>query len=274
MISEESLALKLAKRLSELSSGIETDIGGRSGEEYDFVITDDDMIRILPVSEALDRMEGKYFNRTGKRLQRSNQGPRGLFIFTSGTGGSGLTSVSFTFARHMAGKLNKRVLYVDADSYDPPEYQEPVHNAPGNPRELVYLMKSGLRADLNDFVSKDRYGPDVISLMDPDREVLIGIIEDSGYEYVVVSGRNVQLKGNARIEVVNSMDRRRPQPDREADIRVFNKGTTIPQESESFIEEGSGVRIDMSGFFSLAVGTLFREVMDGYGYGRPEKYHS
>ncbi len=267
-LADPGMAMKLAKRFAELAPGIETDTVNEDGGEYDFVITEDNLEAIFPVSEALNRMEGQYFKRTGKRLQRANKGPKGLFIFTSGTGGSGLTAVSLTFARIMAGKLNGRVLYISGDGYGQTDYLECVKVPERQSMELMYLLRTGADPVVGAYLSKDRYGPLAISLKDPDRETLLGIIEGSGCEYAVISGRKVPIDGNARIEVINAMDRRRPAPDPDADVTVYNRGQTIPRDEDSFTWDGQDVKISMSGDFALQVGKLFREGVDEYGYGR------
>ncbi len=269
-LSNEALGLRLAKRIAELAPGTEAVIGHSEGE-FDLIIEDEDLKEIFPVSEALDRMEGEYFRRTGKRLQRSNKGPRGLFIFTSQTGGSGLTAVSFTFSRILSGKLNAKVIYMDLDSFGPLEYLEQVRGSRGSSAELMYLLKSGAEVRTDEYFAGDRYGPDVITLRDPDRETLLRILDDPRHEYAVISGKHVPLKADAVIEVVNERDRRRPAPYEKADLRVFNRGTGIPDDEASFTENGGQVRIDMSGDFAMALGKLMKEVTDGYGYGRTEK---
>ena len=270
-INEPELAMRLAKRLTELAPGIEVDTGKDGAGDYDFAINDSDQKAIFPVSEALDRMEGEYFRKTGKRLQRSNKGPKGLFIFTSSTGGSGLTSIALTFARHMAGKLNGRVLFVDVGDYGRVDYLEPIRDRDDRSRQLVYLIKAGLNYDVRDYLAKDRYGPEVIAVGDSEASTILTILEGSGCEYAVVAGRKMALNGTAGIEVVNTMDLRKSALDGEADVMVYNNGSTIPHNPESFINDGRTVRIDMSGDFAMAVRRLFKEVMDGYGYGRSQK---
>ena len=270
-LTEEELGLRLAKRFSELSPGIQTEVCSKVKGEYDFVIKDRDLKDIFPVSEALDRMEDEYFKRTGKRLQRSNKGPRGLFLFTSGTGGSGLTAVAFTFARHIAGKLNEKVLFIDTDSWGPLDYLEAGSEGKPSSRELMYKIRTGSETDLSRYISRDRYGPEVITVKDPSKDELLGILEASDCRFGVISGRSIPIKGSARIEVVNEWDKRHPPRDPESDLRISNKGSMVPEDPESFISEGGRVKIDMSGDFALAVRKVFREVIDSYGYGRPEK---
>ncbi len=278
-LSDRQLGSELAMRLSRISDMLSIDME-RKGE-YDYVI-DDRTENILPVSALLDRIIESYTEKTGKSFYGHERGLKKAFLFSSPHGGSGLSSVAFSFARTISGQTGQKTLYADIGPEGRFCAGEYTDHASGNVRELEYMIKhKGLRYPMN-YLSKDHFGPFVICFEKYDEEVISYIAETGGFSRLVVAGAAEGFENfceTVRTEVINVKDVRSAEMVSDAvksDYIVRNRDyinsvagnvISIADDSLSFKYMDGRLRISLSGEFGIGIDKLAKEMTEDDGSG-------
>lgn len=278
-LSDRKFGEDLAFSLSGLSEKLSIDMENKG--EYDYVIDDRTEV-ILPVSALLDRIIGSYTETTGKPFYGPEKGLKKAFLFTSPEGGSGLSSVAFSFARMLSGISGQKILYVDVGQrgrFCAGEYTEP---AQGNIREMEYMIKNnGLRYPMK-YLSRDHFGPFVICMEKYDAGIISSIADAGGFSRLVVAGASGDFgscEEKVRVQVINMKDVRSsgmgPGPE-EFDFIVRNRDyinsvsgneISISDDSLSFKFMNGGLRISLSGEFGIGIEKLVKEITEEDGPG-------
>ena len=276
-LSDRQFGEELAFRLSGLSDKLSIDMEDKG--EYDYVI-DDRTEEILPVSALLDRIIGSYMEMSGKPFYGPEKGMKKAFLFTSPEGGSGLSSVAFSFARTLSGVYGQKILYADIGPegrFLAGEYTEP---AQGNIRELEYLIKNnGLRYPMK-YLSKDHFGPFVICMEKYNAGIIRNIAEAGGFGRLVVAGAAGDFdycEENVHIQVINMKDVRSSGLEsgssdfivrnREYINSVSGNEISIADDSLSFKFMNGIIRISLSGEFGIGIEKLTKEITGDDGSG-------
>ncbi len=278
-LSDRQFGEELAFRLSGMSDKLSIDM--ENNGEYDYVI-DDKTEEILPVSALLDNIIGSYMEKTGKPFYGPEKGLKKAFLFTSPEGGSGLSSVAFSFARTLSGISGQKVLYIDIGPdgrFCAGEFTDP---AQGNVRELKYLIKNkGLRYPMK-YLSRDHFGPFVICMENCDADIIRNIAEAGGFSRLVVAGAAGDFgfcEETVNIHVMNMKDVRSSGIETdlsEYDFIVHNREyinsvsgneISIADDSLSFKYMDSGLRISLSGEFGIGIEKLAKEMTGDDGPG-------
>ena len=278
-LSDRQFGEELAFRLSGMSDKLSIDM--ENNGEYDYVI-DDKTEEILPVSALLDNIIGSYMEKTGKPFYGPEKGLKKAFLFTSPEGGSGLSSVAFSFARTLSGISGQKVLYIDIGPdgrFCAGEFTDP---AQGNVRELKYLIKNkGLRYPMK-YLSRDHFGPFVICMEKYDAGIISSIADAGGFSRLVVAGAFGDFgscEEKVRVQVINMKDVRSsgmgPGPE-EFDFIVRNRDyinsvsgneISISDDRLSFKYMDGGLRISLSGEFGIGIEKLTKEMTGDDGPG-------
>lgn len=265
---------KLAYRLSEISSGLKIDLK-KDEDAYDIEIGDDYDGAILPVSKLYEHILDSYTERTGSLLYRPETELKNVIQFISRQGGSGLSSIAFSFARVICGRTGQRTLYVDTGPKDRFLYGEYTDTAEGSVKELNYLLREKRLGDPRRYLSRDHFGPFVICTEKTDSEMVQRIAEYGGFTQIVISGSEKEdaILGNmTNILVVNKGDVRVAELDAVPDgydyvVRNMDYANnaigniiSIAKDEISFKMIDSVVRISMAGEFGIGVEKLVRMV--------------
>jgi hypothetical protein len=272
---------KLARRLCELSDRlmISLDEGEEDGgNEYDFIIGDEMGKDIFPVSALLNKISAAYSIKEGKPFYGPEKGIRKAFFFTSPYGGSGTSSIAFTFARLLSGKMNEKVLFMDTGR-DGLIYGEFTRKAEGKREELLYRINKGRPVEAGRYLSEDYYGPQCISVnagsfaqtaealsqnMDITSLVAVSEPEDGIFDEVHII-RVVDIK-DARYLLMSDDEDVFTVHNRDYINRVNGRIIYLADDPLSFKTPEGGVRISMDGEFAIGVEKLLREVTGYDGY--------
>ena len=273
-LSDRQFGGKLAMKLSETSDMLDIKTEGSGG--YDFII-DDGTDEILPVSGLVDRILGSYMETTGKPFYGPERGLKKAFLFTSPEGGSGLSSVAFSFARTIAGKTGQKTLYTDigpAGRFTAGEYTE---KATGTVRELEYVIKNiGLIYPMK-YLSRDHFGPFVLCMDKYAPDIIWNVAEAGGFTRIVIAGADGDFgycDDIVRMAVINVKDVRSAGMDhnsggydyvirnREYINTVSDNEISIADDSLSFKFMDGGVRISLSGEFGIGIEKLVKVAED------------
>lgn len=278
-LSDRELGEALAARLSGITDMLSIDM--EKTREYDYVI-DDDTEEILPVTALLDRIIGSYTEMTGKPFYGPERGLKKAFLFSSHEGGSGLSSVAFSFARVISGWSGHKVLYVDIGPegrFLAGEYADP---APGKVRELEYMIKNTRLRYPMKYLSRDHFGPFVICMERYDPDLISEIAESGGFSRLVAAGASYGFENCEeviRVEVINVKDVRSCGTGSgagEYDYLVRNRDyintvsgneVSISEDSLSFKFIDGGLRISLSGDFGIGIDKLAKEITKNDGSG-------
>ena len=278
-LSDRQLGSELAWRLSESSDLLSIDMEGHG--EYDYII-DDNTRDILPVSALLNRIIESYTEATGKPFYGPDRGLKKAFLFSSPCGGSGLSSVAFSFARVLCGRTGQKTLYADiglSGRFCAGEYTE---YARGTVSELEYIIKnSGLRYPMN-YLSRDHFGPFVICMERDDPDLISSIAEAGGFGRLVVAGTSGEFdrfEEKITMAEINMKDVRSAGADiipGQYDFIVHNRDyinsvsgneITIADDPLSFKCIDGGLRISLSGEFGIGIDKLVKETAGDGGQG-------
>lgn len=267
---------KLAYRLSEMTDRMKIDLEGTE-EDYDVVIDDSCEKEILPVSALLRQIITAYTEKTGNPFYERENGLKRVFRFSSRFGGSGLSSVAFSFARILCGKTGQRTLFVDYGPEGRFIAGEYISLPEGSVRELEYMVREKRLGDPFRYLSEDHYGPFVICIERNDPESIMRVAEKGGFRQIVICGNAEEelMPGEeVRIAVVNMKDIRY------ADLNGVPEGYDYLVKNRDYINSVSGntvaiaddavsfklidknVRISMSGDFGIGVDKLVRMVTE------------
>ena len=277
---DPELDKRLVRRLTEEYEGIAAFMRREaSGERdrYDMVIDEEYEGNILPVSRLVSDLSQIYLKRTGKTLIRPKKGQKALYWFSSLYGGSGLSSVAFVFSRLLAMKKGEKVLYIDMGSGGTFDYFE--GEDPEKPvGELVFLIKTGREFALDEYISRDHFGIDVLSLKDADHEIVRAIEASSGHDAIVFSSHERRFFADSKeVLVLNAKDARITEEMRLVEgkgIRIINREyinkvdkdrILVSDDLLSFKNPSGRVRIAMDGDFSLGVEKLLRIISNDNG---------
>ena len=270
---------KLACRLSCMSDKLSIDLENRG--EYDCII-DDRTGEILPVSELLEHIIASYTEVTGKSFYAGENRLKKAFLFSSPEGGSGLSSVAFSFARRLAGSTGQKTLYADVGPYGRFSAGEYTVPARGDVRELEYLIRNNRLSDPMKYLSKDHFGPFVICMEKYNEETIMKILEAGGFSRLVISGASGDPgwpEDRVRIRVLNMKDVRTSGEEEDlsgSDYIVHNrdyinsvsgKVISIADDSLSFKFMNGGLRISLSGEFGIGIEKLAKEIAEDEGSG-------
>ncbi|MBR6473112.1 MAG: hypothetical protein IKS99_05245 [Firmicutes bacterium] len=273
---------RLGRRMAEISEGFQIEYGNGSPDEgdedrYDVILDGNCEKGYLPVSRTVEAISDNYSRTTGKPFYRPKNGRKNTYIFRSHIGGCGLSSVAFVFSRLLTMKRGEKVLYVDVGtpgsfaSYEGSESLKPVS-------EMIFLIRTGRIFDIYDHVVRDHFGPCVLVLERPDKDVLDAVIECSGFDSLVISLRgDVKIADAAEILLTNAKDARISESMRLEDrgiITVINREYVNKAEGDrvliaddclSFRNPEGRLRIAMDGEFAIGVEKLLRKVTDENG---------
>lgn len=282
-INSRKLSDRLGERLCELSDRlmVSTEDGSAgTGEEFDFIIREEDLKDIFPVSALAERIALDYSIKEGKPFYGPEKGIRRAFFFSSPFGGRGASAVAFVFARLLQGKGREKVLFADTGS-DGLIYGEFTEEAEGREEELMYMIRKGRSPEPGRYLSRDYYGPRCICIRKEHlAEAAAYFCENSDITALVAVSDPAEgpYEESGVIRVLNIKDARYLTLDQEdADHftvhnrdyinRVNDRIVCISDDPLSFKTPGSGVRITMDGEFALGVEKLLKEVTDIDGYG-------
>ena len=280
-IGNRYLSEKLAERICELSENILVTVGkGTEGAEevFDIVIDDNYDGRIFPVSGLVDEILSSYSIKTGKPFYGPETAFRKVFYFTSPFGGSGTSSIALVFARHLSGRKNEKVLFVDTGR-DGLIYGEFIRENEGGYEELKYVIRKERPLDPGRYLSLDYYGPECIRTGREDMETVIGAIASQRPFTALVCVSDPPdgefIKGTV-IQVLDVKDARylaavRDEKgftvhNRDYINRVNDRIISIADDPLSFKCPSDRVIISMDGEFALGTEKLMREVMREYEY--------
>ena len=271
-LKSSELSRDLARRISELYSGVSIIIMGAEGDEKTDVLIDDECDLDLPVSLLMRNLLSEYEERTGLRIGVIRRYGHEILSVESATGGSGVSSVSTVLGRHFAGREGKKVLIVENIGQDDLSYSEPLHPPERSRRELEFSIAKGRKICLSKYYYRDRYGPFFISLR-AGVSCISEIVESEGeFDMVIFSGiKGEELPDCAkRIYVSSSTDRRSGVLKGACPgIKVLNRSkesgfsediVRIAEDEESFSVEGDRVIIRMDGDFARGVDILYRKL--------------
>ena len=270
--------LRLGRRLTELYEGFRISFGEpEDNTEADIVIDENMDVSLLPISKLLSYLSDKFMETTGKTFYRPKNGLKKHYFFSSPQGGSGLSSVAFVFARHIAIREGEKVLYIDCGcdgSFLSFEGSEPSRSQD----ELLFLIRSGREYVLNDFISMDHYGVQVLVLRELDNNILSSIELTAEADSIVISRREAMEDKDFRyFRVLNVRDSRMTDEMRLEDgeyISVINREYVnredgnrllVADDGLSFKNPDGRVRISMDGDFAYGVEKLWRKVNETYG---------
>lgn len=279
-ISDNIIREKISKRLGELTGGLEIIERGsfRDMDGPDVTVGEGD--EILPVSALLEHLITSYTSMTGESFLTKNRGLKRVFIFRTYTGGSGLTAVSFVFARIICGNHGVRVLYADAGKEEPLIYGEFLSSPEGNLSELRYLSDKGRAADPGRYLYKDFYGPCCISLKKEDMRLAEKLFGEGDFDVLVLSGispGDKTIEGK-EITVFNVKDSRSlvylENPGSEGTIvknreyinRIGENEIFISDDDLSFVVKPDCVRISMSGDLAVGIGKMAEILWEEDGF--------
>lgn len=274
-LSDMDFSEKLAYRLSETSDRLSIDLI-EGPDEYDIVIDDGFKDELLPVSVLKGTILRSYTEKTGKLLYEPQKGLKRVIQFVSPYGGSGLSSIAFSFARVISGRTGLKTLYVDEGiegRFISGEYTETQR---GSLNELKYLVKEKRLADPMRYLSGDHFGPFVICMEKADAEIITDLANAGGFQQVVISGpekREIAAEDPVNIYVINTGDVR------SAEISEVPEGYDFMVRNRDYINNVSGniiaiaedgisfklidgvMRVSLSGEFGIGIEKLVRAVI-------------
>ena len=264
---------KLACRLSCMSDKLSIDLENRG--EYDCII-DDRTGEILPVSELLEHIIASYTEVTGKSFYAAENRLKKAFLFSSPEGGSGLSSVAFSFARRLAGSTGQKTLYADVGPYGRFSAGEYTVPARGDVRELEYLIRNNRLSDPMKYLSKDHFGPFVILTESEDLEMIMKLADAGNFTQIVLSspGKTAAAPDDIiNISLINAKDVRTAEitdvpegfgyllKNRDYANRVSGNIISIADDDLSFKLIDGSLSISMSGEFGIGIEKLVRTVI-------------
>ena len=274
-LDDRHLGEKLAFRLSEISDRLKIDLEDE-GLKYDYVIDDDTAEEILPVSSLFGRITETYMNKAGKPFYEPEMRLKTFFRFTSQFGGSGLSSVAFSFARTICGRTGKKTLYVDSGPEGRFLAGEYTSLPKGSIRELKYLIKAERLGDPLRYLSKDHFGPFVILTESEDLEMIMKLADSGNFTQIVLSspGKTAAAPDDIiNISLINAKDVRTAEitdvpegfgyllKNRDYANRVSGNIISIADDDLSFKLIDGSLRISMSGEFGIGIEKLVRTVI-------------
>lgn len=273
-LKNKNYARDLAKRLSEISGGLEIEIFSYnsyvSKDNYDIIISDDNINIFEPVRTLLNDIVTSYQEQSGKYFISSRELNMRIYSFRSETGGAGTTSIAISFAKSIALLSTKnKVLCISIPRKNNLEsYINAQPNYIRKSEELYYLIRKGKSANLDNYILHDLDGVDYLQINIPLEPVLEAIQDISEYTHVIIDlGTNNLISMDCiSFLVKNKMDSRNPYFScREDEIIIMNKNDnqsdliTIPFSPDSFESQNGYIEILKEGTFYRTVRKIARD---------------
>jgi len=127
-----------------------------------------------------------------------------VVYFSSPIGGSGVSTISYLFSRILFSKFEKRVLLIvrNEEAY----FVKDKGIRPYN--ELRYLIETGMNFLIDDYVSRDDNGLDILICSEINDKLVSAISGNSSYEYLIIDGENYceRTENVVSYTVLNSKD--------------------------------------------------------------------
>lgn len=269
-LSNKEIARDIARRISELYSGIYIVIKDINDDADDVEILIDDLCDIgLPVSILIRDKLLEYEERSGKKLHRLNKFKKETVFVTSRFGGSGVSAISTVLGRIFAGNEGRTVLIVENGDMDSTSYSEPVHLPERGLRELEFLIAKERKICFSRYYYRDRYGPFFITCNVSIGEMMKLIEETNDFDIVIFSGFGYrEAPAGAYVINVGSLADRRSESNfvdekainvlnRSAKNEVAGSSVNIADDDSSFIVTEGRLVIKMDGDFAKGTENIY-----------------
>ena len=276
-LEDRDLETRFGRRLAELTGSLEIILGKKKEDcAGDLVIDTENFREFIPVYRGLSIIADKYIAKTGKPLYQPKNGFRKHYLFTSPTGGSGLSSIALVFSRLLSARTGEKVLLIDIGRPGSFIYAEMDREPQKTIRELEYRAETDQDILLADHLIRDHYGIDILSLQSLGSK-LLGILETKGgYDTVVIAGETEAAEaGGMEISIINMRDSRMCDHPDSGHITVRNRDhinnikedrVLIAEDGLSFKNPSGTVVISMDGDLAYGVDKLMRRAVNEYEY--------
>ena len=273
-LKNKNYARDLAKRLLEISDGLEIEIFSYnsyiSKEKFDIIITDDNIDIFKPVRALFNDIVTNYQEKYGKFFITSGDKKLRICSFRSETGGAGTTSIAISFAKSIAllSTMNK-VLYISTSRKNNlNQYMNAQQNYIRRSEELYYLIRKGKSANLDNYILHDLDGVDYLQINNSIYPLLEAIPDISEYSHVIIDlGTNEKLEIDCESYFIrNEMDKRSIAFSNEDEEKIIinncekmTNSFMIPFSPESFEFKNGYVDILKEGTFYRTVRAIARD---------------
>ena len=278
---DDKLSAALVRRMAELAPGHNFISEPEKECSVDFMISEEGLESLLPVSALIDRIDGLH-GRSGGSLR--------TYLIRSDIGGGGCTAIALTAARIIAGRSGAKTALISLDDTTGNFIYAEGMNGSRNIKELGYLMHCGRTVNPEKYMIRDRFGVDIfVAGKEIDHSKLTELLREAGYDAVITDGgkNGRKLQGQVVVNVASCQDARCTGFEELAKEEELNGGREffvinrasyrssegrifkVPEDRSSFRKnKAGGCEIAMDRAFAAAVGELIseaeRELDDGH----------